>query len=98
LVVFNLNTIIRFLSSSYAKQRKKAVKKMQKEDGTDWKERGTLFEEFDFRSKGALKKPSEWLVGGYWVVSLSGKIKSLVTKPFKREKREKNKTQGVESA
>jgi hypothetical protein len=66
LVVFNLNTLVRLFSRAYESYKISLITKMKSEKESEyWKKRGDRFENFQFRPKAEVAKPSEWLLVGY---------------------------------
>jgi hypothetical protein len=65
LVVFNLNTLVRLFSRAYESYKVSLIASMKAETAGKWKERGERFENFQFRPKTEVAKPSEWLLAGY---------------------------------
>jgi hypothetical protein len=66
LIVFNLNTLVSLFSRAYESYKSSLVTKMKSEKEAEyWKRRGERFENFQFRPKADVAKPSEWLLVGY---------------------------------
>jgi len=64
-VVFNLNQIVKFWKSSYRRLKSSAVKKMQADERSMWKEMGDLFQKYKPRNTNEMAKPSEWWIPIY---------------------------------
>jgi hypothetical protein len=67
LVVFNLNSIVYLSGTVYNAQKSNLLSRMKSDSSTYWKSRGEEFEAFSFKPRSEVVKPSEWLVGFYFL-------------------------------
>jgi hypothetical protein len=66
MIVFNLNALVLAFSTVYESHKASLIASMKSEIGSEyWKERGERFENFQFRPKAGVAKPTEWLLWGY---------------------------------
>jgi hypothetical protein len=66
MIVFNLNALVLLFGTVYELHKASLIMSMKSEMGSEyWKERGERFENFQFRPKAEVAKPTEWLLLGY---------------------------------
>jgi hypothetical protein len=66
MVVFNLDSLVHLFTSTYESYKSSLIASMKSEKESHyWRSRGKRFENFQFRPKAEVEKPSEWLLVGY---------------------------------
>jgi hypothetical protein len=86
MIVFNLNSLVRLFSTAYSSYRTSLITSMKSETGY-WEARGERFENFQFRPKTEIAKPSEWLLIGYAVRRSAVWLGSSFRNVFRWERR-----------
>ena len=86
-VVFNLNSIVRLGRLAYGTQRSRLLHEMRDESSSFWQRKGVQFESFSFKPQTKLSKPSEWLVGLYFVHKLLASVLKPLKRPWQRRKK-----------